>query len=149
MNFGVFLADYSRQCRRTDGKQGICRIAKECYKMNRIVQQQREDDYDFLKKNKCGNPDEDDEFKVCCETDELLKGNQCFNDRDELGECVHFTDCDELINIQNLQRANIKKITKRQRSFWTRSKCFPNGKSGKVSEKSFDFKVRKLKNIIL
>lgn len=119
-------------CKTKDGKTGSCVEDEQCASASRIIYNDIQDQFHIVRQNRCG---EQNSQKVCCANEEILKGNQCFNDRMEIGECDHYSECNEFVKLGQKHRFAKTKFSKEEKLFWNRSKCQPKGAAAKRLKK--------------
>lgn len=117
-------------CKTKDGREGTCVEDEECTSAWRIIDNNLRDLFHTVKQNRCGDG------KVCCADEEILKGNQCFNDRMEIGVCEHYSECDEFATLVRKHQLAGVKISEKDKLIWSRGKCKPKEEAvGKFKSK--------------
>lgn len=115
---------FKDECMTTDEKAGNCVHHKSCTSAVRIIDNDLQDLFHLVRRNKCGLKKD---RKVCCALEEILDENQCFNDKMEKGECQHYSECSQLLTARRVHREDKTKFSKDEKLFWNRSKCQPKG----------------------
>lgn len=119
-------------CTTKDGRVGSCVEDEKCTSASRIINNDLKDQFDIVRQNRCG---ERREQKVCCAVEEILEENQCFNDNMDIGECEHYSECNQFIKLGSKHRLAKTKFSQKEKLFWNRSKCQPKGAAARRLKK--------------